>query len=233
VSITDKKAALAEHLRRAVITLALAPGDALDEAALCAGFDLSRTPAREVFRDLAGEGVLDLTGRGARVSELSHRSLREFFLVAPMIYEAVLRLAAENATEMQLARLRAAQEAFCAALRGGSVAERALSNTRFHEITGEMAGNRYLLPSFRRLLIDHARIGMTFYRPQDAEMSGRLDAARLHHDAMIDAIAARDPAAAARLAQDHWALSRSEIERFVLPSALDASLGSLSEKRPA
>jgi DNA-binding GntR family transcriptional regulator len=231
VNISDKKSALGDHLRRAVITLAQAPGAALDEAAFCAAFDLSRTPAREVFRDLAGEGYLDLTGRGARVSDLSHRSLREFFLVAPMIYEAVLRLAAENATEMQVARLRSAQEVFCTALRDGPVADRALSNTRFHEITGEMAGNRYLMPSFRRLLIDHARIGMTFYQPRDAAMSDRLDAARQQHEAMIDAIAARDADAAARLAQAHWALSRSEIERFVLPPALDAPLGSLSEKR--
>ena len=40
-----------------------------------------------------------------------------------------------------------------------------------------MAGNVYLLPSFNRLLVDHARIGMTFYRPQSAGKSENLSKA--------------------------------------------------------
>ena len=157
------------------MTLALRPGADLDESKLSEEFQLSRTPLREVLRQLAGEGYVDLReNRGARVSEMSHMTLRDFFLAAPMIYGAVLQLAAKNATEMQIAALKAAQEDFKAALRTGSGADRAMANNRFHEITGEMADNIYLLPSFQRLLIDHARIGMTFYRPQDRQMAENL-----------------------------------------------------------
>ena len=42
-----------------------------------------------------------------------------------------------------------------------------LENNRFHEIMGEMSGNVYLQPSLGRLLIDHARIGHTFFRPRN------------------------------------------------------------------
>ena len=78
------KEALAEHLKMSVLTLRLRPGEDLDEAQLSQAFGLSRTPLREVFRQLAGEGYLDLrTHRGARVSEMSHTTLRDFFLVAP------------------------------------------------------------------------------------------------------------------------------------------------------
>jgi len=144
-----------------------------------------------------------------------------------MIYGAILRLAARNASELQVAALRAAQDAFRAALRSGTPAERTLANTRFHEITGEMAGNVFLLPSFHRLLIDHARIGMTFYQPQTSEMVENLSEASAQHDAIIDAIAARDEATAAQLAEDHWNLSRNQIERFVMPAALDVPMGNL------
>ena len=232
--MNEGKTALREHLKNEILTLGLAPGAVLDEVELSGLFALSRTPAREVLRDLAGEGYLSLSqGRGARVAEMSHATLRDFFLVAPMIYEAILRLAAEERSDTQLVALRSAQEAFREALQDGSVVERTLANIRFHEVTGEMAGNVYLLPSFRRLLIDHARIGMTFYRPANASMSDKLPTASAQHDAIIEAIETRDPNAAAALAKEHWALSRSEIENYVMPNAVTAGLGQVEKEATA
>ena len=222
----SKKFELAEYLRQAILTLELAPGSDLDETALSALFSLSRTPLREVFRQLAGEGYLDLRdNRGARVSEMSYRTLRDFFLAAPMIYGAILRLAAQHATPIQIEALKTAQSTFRAALRDGTGADRALANNRFHEITGEMAGNVYLTPSFHRLLIDHARISMTFYRPRDRRMVDNVAEAAAQHDAIIAAIEAGDEQAAAELADAHWALSRDRIELFAMPTGLDIPLG--------
>jgi DNA-binding GntR family transcriptional regulator len=227
----QRKSALAAHLRSAVLTLELRPGDDLDETRLSEQFSLSRTPLREVFRQLAGEGYLELReNRGARVSEMSHTSLRDFFLAAPMIYGAILRLAALNARPQQVEALKAAQEDFRAALRSGNAPARAMANTRFHEITGEMAGNTYLLPSFQRLLIDHSRISMTFYRPQNSQMAENVSEAARHHDEIIDAIAASDEARAGELAEEHWNLSRGQIELFVMPAALDVPLGTPAPK---
>jgi len=229
-----RKAQLFEHLKEAILTLRLRPGADLDESSLSEEFSLSRTPLREVFRQLAGEGYIDLReNRGARVSEMSHTTLRDFFLAAPMIYGAVLQLAAKNARPDQIEALKRAQEDFRQALRAGTPADRAMANNRFHEITGEMADNIYLLPSYKRLLIDHARIGMTFYRPQDDKMVRNLAEASDQHDAIIAAIEAGDEAAAARLAIDHWNLSRDQIERFVMPAGLDVPLGGVGHKTPA
>ena len=226
LSPRDRKTALADHLRVGVLTMEFAPGSDLDEIALCDRFTLSRTPVREVFRDLDGEGYLELReNRGARVAVLSHTTLRDFFLVAPMIYAAVLRMAARNATASQIEELVAAQQAFKAALHQGTPADRALTNTRFHEITGDMAANIYLQPSFQRLLIDHSRISMTFYKPDTRQMADNVTEASRQHDAIIAAIRARDEEAAAALAADHWALSRDEIERFVMPDGLVLGLG--------
>ncbi len=230
----SRKERLRDHLKVSILTMRLRPGEDLDEAQLSDAFGLSRTPLREVFRQLAGEGFLDLRShRGARVSEMSHTTLRDFFLSAPMIYGAILRLAALNATPKQIAELKTSQEAFKDALRSGSGESRALANNRFHEITGQMAGNVYLLPSFHRLLIDHARIGMTFYQPQNAEMSQNLSLASQQHDAIIEAIEARDDSAAAKLAVDHWNLSRDQIELFVMPEALDVAMGAPPRTKPA
>ena len=223
------KSQLTDYLRRAILTLELRPGQDLDEQQLSNDFNLSRTPLREVFRDLAGLGYLELrAGRGARVADMSYTTLRDFFLIAPMIYRAVLRLATLNATVDQIADLKQAQDDFKSALRLGHAAERALANNRFHEITGEMAGNVYLMPSFQRLLIDHARIAMTFYQPQNNGKASNLTQASDQHDEIIIAIENRDAERAEDLADDHWSLSRDEIERFVMPTGLALPLGSLS-----
>ncbi len=223
-----------DRLKTAILTLEMRPGTDLDEARLSSEFGLSRTPLREVFRRLAGEGYVDLRqNRGARVSEMSHTTLRDFFLAAPMIYGAVLRLAAENASADQIAALKDTQAQFRAALRTGSARDRAILNNRFHEITGEMAGNIYLLPSFRRLLIDHARISMTFYRPANAGMAESITQAADQHDRIIAAIEARDAEAAGALATEHWNLSRNRIESFVMPGGLEMPLGTLPGARTA
>ena len=97
-----------------------------------------------------------------------------------------------------------------------------LENNRFHEIMGEMSGNTYLQPSLGRLLIDHARIGHTFFRPRDAEMHRRLALAVEHHDGFIGAIAAHDEEAVVDLVFDHWELSRENMELFIAPQGLKA-----------
>ncbi|KIN64458.1 Transcriptional regulator, GntR family [Sulfitobacter noctilucicola] len=220
------KAELLKHLRHAILTQALAPGADLDEASLSEQWELSRTPLRDVLRQLAGEGYVEIReNRGARVTEMTHRSLHDFFMAAPMIYGAILRLAAHNATPTQIEVLKSAQLTFKTALRGGDIAARALANNRFHEITGDMAGNTYLMPSFQRLLIDHARISMTFFHPRDQQNTQNLDTASQQHDAIIAAIEAGDAEAAGDLAVQHWNLSRNNIELFVTPKGLDLPLG--------
>lgn len=210
-------------MRTGVLTQALAPGSDLDEARLSDEFGLSRTPLREALRELAGEGYVELSrNRSARVADMSHTTLRDFFLAAPMIYGAILRLAATHAQSAQIDALHTAQEQFREALDSGNVAAKALANNRFHAITGTMAGNIYLRPSFDRLLIDHARISMTFY---DADTSDETFRAADQHDAMIAAISARDADAAGQLAEDHWALSSSRIAQFVMPAPLQNRLG--------
>lgn len=222
------KATLLERLRTEILSTRMAPGSDVDEAVLSEELSVSRTPLREVLRQLAGEGLVVMReNRSARVADMSFATMRDFFVAAPMIYGAVLRLAAQNATPDQVEALRAAQDRFRLALRKGTAVDRALANNHFHEITGEMANNIYLLPSFQRLLIDHARIGTTFYKPQTNGMAENLDKASRQHDDIIAAIAAGDADRAEQLADAHWSLSRDRIEMFVMPTSLGLPLGAL------
>ncbi|MGY4494260.1 GntR family transcriptional regulator [Pseudomonas sp. TE3610] len=217
------KNALYDDLKRQILTMELSPDEVLDEVGLSERYGLSRTPVREVFRRLAGEGYIDIQeNRGARVIAMNYATLRNFFLVAPMIYAAVARLAVHNFKPAQLEDLKQTQVRFRQATRSGDALAMVLENNRFHEIMGEMAGNQYLEPSLGRLLIDHGRIGHTFYRPRDTQMEQRLDLSADHHDAFIEAIERRDEDAVVELVFEHWELSRANMEMFIAPQGLGA-----------
>ena len=222
----SKKAICVDDLRRRVLTQELEPSAYLDETELSELYGISRPPLREVLRQLAGEGYVVLhENRGAQVAPMTHKTLRNFFVAAPMIYAATSRLAAEHATPSQIVRLKESQWAFRQAIKNGNAAERALGNERFHSIIGEMADNEYLLPSLRRLLIDHTRIGMTFYNPRKVHLAPQRELAADQHDQFIAVIEAADSDAAADLAVAHWELSRAQIESFVTPDSINIPLG--------
>ena len=226
------KASLYETLKRKILTLELAPDHDLDEARLGKEYGISRTPVRDVLRQLAGEGyVIIRENRGARVIPMSLETLREYFLLAPIIYEAVGRLAVHNATAAQLADLKGCQERFRRAVAAHDAEAMNLENKRFHGIIGEMANSSYLMPSYERLEIDHARIGATFFRPKDARMKANLAQACLHHDLFIDAIAKRDEAAMVRLSSEHHAMTRSNMELYVAPKEMKSAANARSAKQ--
>lgn len=215
-----------DDLRRRILTQEFEPGCYLDETRLSEAYQISRPPVREILRQLAGEGyVLLQENRGARVAPMTHKTLRNFFVAAPMIYAAVSRLAAENARPAQIRQLKDVQLLFRAAIRDGDTCERALMNERFHAIIGEMADNEFLTPSLRRLLIDHTRIGMTFYNLRNMALAEQRALAADQHDEFIALIEAGDADSAADLAVAHWELSRLEIESFITPAGIHIPLG--------
>ncbi|RWO89886.1 GntR family transcriptional regulator [Mesorhizobium sp.] len=217
------KGSLYDDLKRRILTMELDPDEDLDEVALSERYGLSRTPVREIFRRLEGEGYIEIrANRGARVVPMNHSTLRHFFLVAPMIYAAIGRLAVQNFKPSQLSDLKDTQERFRKASVSSDALSMVLENNRFHEIIGEMSGNAYLQPSLGRLLIDHARIGHTFFRPRNGDMRKRLQKAVEHHDGFISAIGAHEEDAVVDLVFEHWELSRENMEMFIAPQGLKA-----------
>lgn len=218
----DRKTLLNDTLRRRITSMELAPGAVVDEVGLAEEFGLSRPPVRELMRQLAAEGYLELApNRPARVAAMSYESMRSFFLAAPLIYVATTQLAAQHATADEIAELREVQAQFRTAIAQDDVAARVHFNDQFHHAIGKMAHNDYLMPSLRRLLIDHARMGKVFYRqPSSDEMRANLAAAVEQHEQIIAAIASHDAQLAGELVRAHWELSRARMTDYVVPSGM-------------
>lgn len=222
----DRKGVLADALRRRILSMELAPGAVVDELALCEEFGLSRPPVRELLRQIAAEGYIELeANRAPRVAAMNHDSLHSFFLAAPLIYIATTQLAATHATTREIEGLKAIQAMFRQAIEQRDVENRVLYNDAFHLEIGRMAHNDYLLPSLRRLLIDHTRLGKIFYRhPTTDDMQRDLELACQQHDQMIEAIERRDPETAGQLVREHFELSRRRMAEYAAPQGMEVAL---------
>ena len=230
----NRKLDCLSELRTRILTMAIAPGAALDESALSEEFGVSRTPLREVLQRLAGEGYVTLAeNRGAKVASMDLATMRTFFQTAPLIYSSVARLAAENRTARQLHDLKDAQQRFKSAVAAARPHDMSLANHDFHRLIGEMAMNAYLTPSLKRLLIDHTRVSQTFYRPASPTESLAIRKAVDQHDEMIVAIEAGEAALAVDLTLQHWDLTRDRVERFVRPDPLPLNVVDMKEARNA
>lgn len=95
-----------ELLRHSIVMLELAPGAPIVERALCASWDVSRTPVREAVQRLAEEGlVVVVPHSGTYVSRISYRTAEEGFVIRRALEVEGVRRAASLATEDDAAEL--------------------------------------------------------------------------------------------------------------------------------
>ncbi|MGP6089100.1 GntR family transcriptional regulator [Antarctobacter jejuensis] len=229
---TTRKDTCKAALKRRILSLDLAPGSELDESQLAGEYGLSRTPLREIFQALAGEGYLRLeVNRGARVALMDVDTLRSLFQTAPLLYSSLARLAASNRSA-GLDTLRQIQSRFLAAVQAGDPTAAALENHVFLLSLGEVADNPYLLPALRRMLIDHTRLGLGFYRPDTRKEKKLLKRAVQRNEALIAAIEAGDAEQAVALVLQGWEVSRAQIERSMQADPLPLETTGVGEPTP-
>lgn len=222
----DRKSLLDEALRRRIVSMELPPGAVVDEVMLSEEFGLSRPPVRELMRQLAAEGYIELEpNRPARVSPMSYQSLRSYFLAAPVLYEATTQLAATNAKPIDIVRLKEIQANFRRSISENDIEGRVFYNDQFHHEIGKIAANVYLMPSLRRVLIDHARLANIFYSYSlDSRMGKDLEESADQHDQIIAAIESHDPKTAGVIVRMHVELSRRRMNEFVIPEGVEVPL---------
>ncbi|MEY4748684.1 MAG: hypothetical protein RIQ60_898 [Pseudomonadota bacterium] len=211
--LSDRLAALLDAQVQAGTLL---PGDRLpSEARLAESHGVSRTVVREAVHQLKSRGLL-LSRQGSGVF-VAPPPLNQSLAFDPSVLTSIdavvhvvevrrvleteiAALAAERATASQIKAMRQALLAIDAAAAAGQdgVAE----DLAFHRTIGQASGN----PQFLLLMEffeQYLREAMRITRGNEARRQDFMDAVRLEHRAIVDAIAARDPQAARRCASAH------------------------------
>lgn len=189
---------VAERLRQQIFGRELEPGAWIDELKLCAELGISRTPLREALKVLAAEGLVTMKlRRGAYVTEMSERDVREAYqLLALLESDAAARVAAQ-ADAAELAELQQLHEAL--ERQAGERDAFFAANERFHLRLLEIEGNRW-----RSQIVTDLRRVMKLNRHHSLFKQGRLDESLAEHRALMAAIAARDGSKAAALMRAHF-----------------------------
>lgn len=194
------------------------------EGSLSHELKVSRGVVREAFRSLRTAGILDIAnGRSPRVGRLTNQAVTQFLNHALHTEQASTAHALDvrNALEVRAAELAARNRSDddAAALQREAAVMRASSrqrrrfidaDIRFHEILGRATGNPLfaLLGSALREALDVSiRAGFDSRRT-----TAEHDRVAETHTNIADAVAARRPARARRLMQQHF----TEATAFVL-----------------
>lgn len=189
---------VAEHVRQRIFGRQLEPGAWIDEQALCAELGISRTPLREALKVLASEGLVTMkVRRGAYVTEMSERDVREAYQLLALLESDAAAELASRATPADLAELQALHDEL-----ERSVHQRDAffaANERFHLRILELEGNRWRL----HMVTDLRRL-MKLNRHHSLFQQGRLAESLDEHRQLMAALTQRAPEAAARVARQHF-----------------------------
>ena len=207
-------------VRDALFAKKLKPGDVLGtESEFADRYGVSRIVARDALRTLQGLGIAEIRmgkGGGARVARGNPRLFAEALAVqldltgvsAAEIMDAqraieclAAELAAENATEADVARLRQLIDDADASM--GDVAQFTRLGAEFHLAVAEASHNRVLVVQL--ISLQH----VSWPRRNPTLTQKVMQRVQDTHREVLALIEARDPAGARRLMDDHVKMIRS------------------------
>jgi GntR family transcriptional repressor for pyruvate dehydrogenase complex len=227
--------AVVERLEE-MIFAGLEPGEALpSEGQLAEALGVSRLSVREATRTLEARGLLDISkGRRPRIAAPSGALVGDFFKTAVRrdpralldllevrraLEVHIAALAARRATtgdiadmEMSIAAMRAAEgesEAFHAA------------DVRFHENLAAASGNRmlvFLIEAFAQPLRASRLRSFAGHRAR----GGGIHDVVQQHQTILDAVAARNPKAAAQAMREHLEQTERDLRAHLQDTAAEA-----------
>lgn len=190
------------ELRERIVLLDLPPGSRLREVELAKQFGVSRTPIRQVLDRLEFEGLVDQgEGRGAQVSSLDPKELRDIWAMRLRIAEMVgdfIRLPTTGDAIEQLEDIRS----HLADLKGTNDmrALGALYN-RYHEVMLTLVDNAALARMHDLLYVQTARVWMQFLPEMDIDTE--IDVMAEEVGETMAAIAERSAAEVAAVRAEH------------------------------
>lgn len=156
-------------LRQAILRGRLKPGERLMEVRLANELGVSRTPVREAIRMLELEGLVIMVPRkGARVAEITEKSLRDVLEVRMALEELAVSLACGRISKEDLEKLGVAAREFEETLKGGDVTALAEADVKFHDIIYLATDNQRLIQLLYNLREQMYRYRVEYLKQREA-----------------------------------------------------------------
>jgi DNA-binding GntR family transcriptional regulator len=189
---------VAELLRQRIFARELEPGSWIDELRIAEALGISRTPLREALKVLAAEGLVTMkVRRGAYVTEVSEKDLRDVYHLLALMESDAARVVAQNASVEQMAQIEALHQNLEAAVDNRDHFFEI--NETFHMLLLELADNRW-----RNQMVADLRKVMKLNRHSSLFKEGRIEQSLAEHRAIVQALTQRQPELAAKRMSAHF-----------------------------
>lgn len=181
----------------------------LDERSMAEQLNVSRTPLREALTRLENDGFLEIRPRkGVYVVRKSLGEILEMIVAWAALESMAARLAAENATDGDLIDLRKHAQRHSESSSHADLAEYSDANIKFHQMILNMSGCALLA-----LMTDSLFVHMHAVRRRALEENNRASRSVVDHNAIIEALEARDADLAAQLVREHTMRLHTHVRR--------------------
>jgi GntR family transcriptional regulator, vanillate catabolism transcriptional regulator len=209
------------QMRELLLRGAFRPGERLREIPLAARLKVSRTPLRLVLDRLEQEGLLTARPRGGFVAtEFSVQDIHDGIEIRGMLEGTAARLAAERLAGPEelteattcLGRIDRLLQRWTSGT--DSLAQYISLNEQFHGLLLDLAKSAMLRRAMDRALAVPFASPNAFILGHAQKKEGRevVTISQMHHRAIVDAIANREPTRAEALAREHSRLARTSLE---------------------
>ena len=214
-----------ELLKSDIVLCKHAPGAEVTEAGLAEHYRLGRAPIRSALSRLCQDGFVNVVPRrGYVIAPITLKGVQEIFELRLILEPAAARIATGH---VDLVRLRTNNSGPTASNSAKQNLRFLMSNRAFHLAVAEAAGNDRLAQSIATLHDEMVRLlhlGLFSSGREPDAMQIDYELQRAQHDALIEALAAGDPAGAERAAAAHIEHSRDLVLRAIFRRRLSFDL---------
>ena len=194
---------VAELIRQRIFSRELEPGSWIDELQIAKAYGISRTPLREALKVLAAEGLVTMkVRRGAYVTEVSEKDLRDVYHLLSLLESDAAAVVAQTASPAELKKLQMLHAELEAAGKPGKEKHDKFFevNEAFHMCLLELSQNKW-----RDQMVADLRKVMKLNRHNSLFKTGRITESLAEHQAIMAALNAKDPVATAARMREHFA----------------------------
>ncbi|MDD2481626.1 MAG: GntR family transcriptional regulator [Lutispora sp.] len=202
------RAQIYERVRQDILEGRYSRGDSLIEQKLAEEFGVSRTPIREVLRQLELDGLVgSIPNRGVFVIGITHQDIEDIYEIRKRIEGLAALWAADKMTQEEFDELENIYHLMEFYTKKDDIHQFAKLNTQFHEIIFKAANSKYL----KNMLINFQAY-LQWTRHASLEVPGRLDAALMEHKAIVEAFRQKDGTMAEKLIMEHVSNSSKNLK---------------------
>jgi len=201
-----------EKIRRDILDGKYTRGQSLVEQKLAKEFGVSRTPIREVLKQLELDGLVEsIPNRGVFVLGITQEDIKHIYAIRQRIEGLAALWAAEKMTSEELKTLENIYNLMEFYTAKEDVDQIAQLNTEFHEVIFRAAKSKYL-----KNILSNFQVYIQWARYVSLKVPGRLEAALEEHKTILEAFRKKDGVLAEKAIMEHVDNSRKNLEYKVM-----------------